>query len=138
MRAWAMRKLSCATRIAASVFTRSANSRSTAAAPSVASLVARTATDATALRASANATTATAALLTMLDGTKVRRDTRDTCPANRTRRPGVEGSGGALHRGAHLAQRRELALGRRLERAEGLADAQVPAGRLAHLVDADA
>src|SRR3954452_7666248 len=65
--------------------------------------------------------------------------TRGTrAPANRTRRPGVEGSGGALDGGAHLAQRLELAVGGRREGAERLADAQVPSGRLAHLVDLDA
>src|SRR5919109_2563278 len=104
--------------MAASVPTRSANSRSTAAAPLVASSVARTASHATALSASANATTATAALLTMLDGR--RRDTRDTWSRYRTDAPGVEagarGSGRAADRRAHLAQRPQLALGRRVDR----------------------
>src|SRR5215211_7386127 len=46
-------------------------------------------------------------------------------------------SGGAVHRPAHLAQRLELALGRRVRRLQVLVDAQRPAGRLADLLDLD-
>src|SRR4051812_8447247 len=48
---------------------------------------------------------------------------------------GTLASGGAAHRRAHLAQRLELLLARRRDRLERLADAQLPAGRLADLVE---
>ena len=134
-RAWARRKLPWATRIAASVRTRSENSRSTAAAPLVASPVARTATHATAVSARANATTAIAALPTMLEWVRRCRDTY--APVVGRARPGLRGQAAvraAARISRSVASSRSDGGSRRLER---LADAQRPPGRLADLVDLD-